>query len=377
MIESLPDKYLQVRSLVTAQGELELSLAETPIPQLQPNQVLVRVDASPINPSDLMLFLAGANPEDLRAEGTPQRPVVRGPLSEAAIARAAGRVGLNLTAGNEGAGVVVAAGAQAQALIGRTVAAGVGGMFTQYRVVKAANCLVLPGDVTAQEGCAAIVNPTTALGMVETMRLDGHCALVHTAAASSLGQMLHRLCQADGVELVNIVRRPAQAALLRAQGARWVCDSSDPGFEAALIHALSETGATVAFDAIGGGEMAGRMLAAMEAAVNARTPEFARYGSPVHKQVYIYGALDDGPTVFTRDFGWAWSLGGWSIPAFTGRIGEDAAQRLRQRMVAELRTTFATAFTRSLAPAEMLDPANIAAYAALATGEKFMLKPHG
>ncbi len=272
--------------------------------------------------------------------------------------------------------MVVAAGQASRHLLGRTVAAAVGGMFTRYRVVKAANCLVMPDDVTPAEAASAIVNPMTALAMVGTLRLDGHRGLVHTAAASQLGQMLNRICLADGVELVNIVRRPEQAALLRAQGARHVCDTSAASFEADLVRSLIETGATLAFDAIGGGPVAGQILSAMETAANAGAAGFNRYGSATLKQVYVYGFLNPGPTTFTRDFGFAWSLAGWILPMFTSRIDAAETERLRARVIAELRSTFASRYTREISFHQALRPEIIAAYAAQATGEKFLLRPH-
>lgn len=280
--------------------------------------------------------------------------------------------------GNEGAGTVVAAGdaPAARALLGRRVAVLAGGMYAQYRCVKASQCLVLPEDATAAEGASCFVNPLTALGMVETMRLEGHSALVHTAAASNLGQMLNRICLKDGVGLVSIVRSEAQADLLKSQGAVHVCNSSAPDFRSALTDALTATGATVAFDAIGGGRLPGEILACMEAALGRNAKEYSRYGSSTHKQVYLYGGLDRGPTVIEREFGMAWGVGGWLLTPFLQRIGHAAAQKLRERVAAELKTTFASRYTREISLAEALTLPAITAYARRATGEKYLILPN-
>jgi NADPH2:quinone reductase len=280
--------------------------------------------------------------------------------------------------GNEGAGTVVQAGASpgAQALLGRVVAVIGGAMYSEYRCVKAADCLVLPQGATAVEGASCFVNPLTALGMVETMRLEGHKALVHTAAASNLGQMLNRICLKDGVGLVNVVRSPAQAALLKSQGAVHVCDSSAPDFREALTEALVATGATIAFDAIGGGRLAGQILGCMETAINRSAAEYSRYGSSTHKQVYLYGSLDRSATVVERNFGMAWSMGGWLLFPFLKRVGPEAAQRLRERVAVELKTTFASKYTREVSLAEALTLEAIAAYGKRATGEKYLILPN-
>jgi NADPH2:quinone reductase len=290
----------------------------------------------------------------------------------------AGRLDQSMPVGNEGAGTVVEAGASpaAQALLGRTVAAVGGAMYSQYRTLKADQCLVLPPGTTAAEGASCFVNPLTALGMVETMRLEGHTALVHTAAASNLGQMLNRICIADGVPLVNIVRKAEQVQLLRSMGARHVCDSSSPTFMADLTQALVETGATLAFDAIGGGRLASQILTCMEAALSRSAKEYSRYGSSTHKQVYLYGNLDTSPTEIVRNVGMAWGVGGWLLFPFLNRIGPAAAQRLRERVAAEIGTTFASRYAASISLAEALTPAAIARYGRRATGEKFLIEPN-
>jgi NADPH2:quinone reductase len=290
----------------------------------------------------------------------------------------AGRVGQSVAAGNEGAGVVVEAGPSpdAQALLGCTVALFGGSMYSQYRCVKASQCLALPDGTTPAEGASCFVNPLTALGMVETMRREGHRALVHTAAASNLGQMLNRICLADGIPLVNIVRDDKQASLLRSMGATYICNSTAPTFIQDLTQALAATGATIAFDAIGGGSLASQILGCMETVLLRSMNEYSRYGSPVHKQVYLYGMLDPGPTVLSRNCGFAFGVGGWLLWPFLQKIGPDAAAKLRARIVAELKTTFASHYTKEVSLAEALQLDEIAVYAKRATGAKYLINPN-
>ncbi len=378
MSTSTTDTAMELRSLVRANGELELSLVDAAIPVPRPDEVLVRVEGSPINPSDLGLLFGAADMSTATQSGTPARPVVTARIPEGRMKSMAGRVDQSLPVGNEGAGVVVAAGTspQAQALIGRTVALFGGPLYTQYRCVKAAACLVLPEGTTAAEGASCFVNPLTALGMVETMRREGHTALVHTAAASSLGQMLNRICLQDKVGLVNIVRSQEQEDLLRALGATHVCNSGAPTFMRDLTEAVAATGATLAFDAIGGGTLAGQILSCMEAAATRSAKEYSRYGSTTHKQVYIYGALDMGPTVLNRNFGFAFGIGGWLLWPFLQKIGPEAAAKLRQRIVAELKTTFASRYTKEVSLAEALRLEEIAVYGKRSTGAKYLLNPN-
>jgi NADPH:quinone reductase len=289
----------------------------------------------------------------------------------------AARVGIAMPAGNEGAGTVVAAGAApaAQALLGKAVAAAGGAMYAQYRCVDVAFCLELPAGTAAVDGASSFVNPMTALGMVETMRRENHVALVHTAAASNLGQMLNRLCISEQIPLVNIVRRPEQADLLRSAGAAFVCNSAAPDFMADLTAAVTQTSATLGFDAVGGGRLASQILTCMEAAASAGAG-YSRYGSAVHKQVYIYGSLDRGPTELTRNFGMAWGVGGWLLTPFLQQIGLDGVARLRAQVAAGLTTTFASSYTDvvSLAGALALDA--LTAYARQATGQKYLIRPN-
>lgn len=375
----VPATALQLRSTITPDARLELTLETVDVPTPRDDQVLIRVEAAPINPSDLGLLFGAADMREAEAGGTPDRPVVTAPVPDGAMRAMSARIGQSLPVGNEGAGVVVAAGAspEAQALLGATVAALGGAMYAEYRCVPVAQCLRLPDGVTPREGASCFVNPLTALGMVGTMHLEGHTALVHTAAASNLGQMLNRLCLADGIGLVNIVRKPEQEDLLRSQGAQHVCNSSDPSFTDDLTDALIATGATLAFDAIGGGELAGQILSCMEAAANASSQgEYNRYGSTTHKQVYVYGGLDRGPTTFRRDFGMAWGIGGWLLMPFLARVGPEEAERLRQRVAAEITTTFASSYTDEVSLAGVLTIDAIRTYGRQATGQKFLVTPH-
>jgi NADPH:quinone reductase len=372
-----PDSGLQLRSTVTPEGALELSLISVPTAQPQPEEVVVRIEASPLNPSDLGLLLAGADLATVKSAGGPQRPVVTATVPPEVLRAMTARFGQSLPVGNEGAGVVLAAGSSpnAQALLGKTVSVIGGAMYSQYRTLHHSQCLVLPEGTTPAEGASWFVNPLTALGMLETMRAEGHSALVHTAAASNLGQMLQKLCLKDGVSLVNVVRKPEQAELLRGIGAKYVCDSSAPGFMDQLIGAISETSATIAFDAIGGGKLAGQILTAMEIAASRKAGAYSRYGSTVHKQLYIYGGLDRGPTILNRGFGMAWGLGGWLLTPFLQKAGAETVQRLRERVAAELKTTFASSYARSISLREALEPEAIAEYGKQATGAKYLITP--
>jgi NADPH2:quinone reductase len=378
MTADLPDTALELRSLVTSQGTLELSLHDVPVPTPAANEVLVRVEAAPINPSDLGLLVANADMATATVAGTPQRPIVTASLGPGALEALSARVDQSLPVGNEGAGVVVAAGSSeaAQALLGSRVGVAGGAMYTQYRVIDASACLVLPEGATAKDGASSFVNPLTALGMLETMRREGHAGLVHTAAASNLGQMLVKLCMKDGVPLVNVVRKPDQEALLKSLGAVHVVNSTSPTFTAELTEALKATSATLAFDATGGGTLASQILSGMEQAASSTDGAgYSRYGSTVHKQVYIYGGLDTGPTTLTRNFGMAWGIGGWLLTPFLVGAGAEVVARLRARVAAELTTTFASAYTREVSLAGMLRPEAFNAYNKRATGEKFLVTP--
>jgi NADPH2:quinone reductase len=368
---------LQLRSTLKSEGVLELTLVRIPTPAPKPSEVVVRVEASPLNPSDIGLLLSGVDLATLKASGTTDEPVLTGSVAPEVVRFSAARVGHSLPVGNEGAGVVVAAGSSpaAQALLGKTVSVIGGAMYSQYRCVDASQCLVLPEGTTPEDGASWFVNPLTALGMVETMRSEGHTALVHTAAASNLGQMLQKICTADKIGLVNIVRKPEQAELLRSIGATHVCDSSLPSFMEDLVEALSATSATIAFDAIGGGKLGSQILTGMEIAASRKEKSFSRYGSSVHKQLYIYGGLDRGPTILNRSYGMMWGIGGWLLTPFLQKAGGETAQRLRERVGRELKTTFASKYAKRVGLREALDPKVVAAYGRQATGEKYLITP--
>ena len=368
---------LQLRSLVTTDGDLELSLAKVPIPKPAADEILVRIEATPINPSDLGLLIGPADLSTAKVVGDGDDVALSARIAPQFMRMVSGRVGQSLPVGNEGAGVVIEAGAEAQHLVGKTVAVLGGAMYAHYRIAKASDALVVHDDATPKDAASCFVNPLTALGMVGTMRAEGHTALVHTAAASNLGQMLVKICLQDGVDLVNIVRSPAQAAILRGLGAKYVVDSSAPTFMEDLIGALAATGATIAFDAIGGGKLAGQILTGMEvAAVQKGGGAFSRYGSTTYKQVYIYGGLDTGPTELTRAFGMQWALGGWLLTYFIQKAGPAEAVRLRRRVADELKTTFASHYTAEISLTEALQPNFIAAYNKKTTGEKFLINPN-
>ncbi len=377
MTHTHPDSALQLRSLVTPAGELQLSLVDTMVPTPGPEEVLLRVEAAPLNPSDLGLLFGAADMATARATGTLQRPAILATVPPAAMPSMAGRAGQSMPVGNEGAGMVVQAGSSpaAQALLGKTVAAYGGAMYAQYRCVPVRDCLLLEDGTTAAEGASSFINPLTALGMAATLRHEGHKALVHTAAASNLGQMLNRLCQAEQIALVNIVRTPEQAQLLRSQGALHVCDSSSPDFLRELTEALAATDATLAFDATGGGKLAGQILTCMEAALNRNATSYSRYGSTTHKQVYLYGSLDTSATQFNRSFGMAWGMGGWLVFNYLQKLDPATIESFKRRVAAQIKTTFASHYTKEISLSDVLSLEHIAAYGRRATGEKFLVNP--
>lgn len=374
---TLPPSYLQMMSTVSAEGELTMELVEKPMPAPGPDEVVIRVEASPINPSDQGVMFGWASMGAAATMGSGAQTRLTAPVSAQGMAVMKARIGQALSVGNEGAGTVVAAGSgdYAQSLMGKVVAVMGGGMYAQYRLAAAMMCLPLKDGHSARDGASCFVNPLTALSMVETMRMEGHSALVHTAAASNLGQMLNRICAADGVGLVNIVRKPEQVQLLRSMGAKHVVDSSSDSFMAELTDAIHATGATLAFDATGGGTLASSILSAMEAAA-ARTPgAYSIYGSVHHKQVYLYGGLDTSATTLNRGYGMAWGVGGWLLPNFLAKAGSEVAMRLRARVADELKTTFASHYTDDLSLEQALQADVVARYYAKATGEKFLICP--
>jgi NADPH:quinone reductase len=377
MTTPLPSTGLQLRSLIKPSGELELSLHSVPVPNPAADEVVLRVQATPLNPSDIGLLFGAADISSAKASGTTASPVVTMTIAEPAMKGMAGRLGQSMPVGNEGAGLVVAAGTSpaAQALLGKTVAVLGGAMYSQYRCIKADQCLVLPAGTTAAEGASCFVNPLTALGFIETLRHEGHKALVHTAAASNLGQMLIKICNEDKIGLVNIVRKPEQVALLKSLGAQHVCNAESPTFMEDLTNALVATGATLAFDATGGGKLAGQILTCMEAALNKTSKEYSRYGSTTHKQVYLYGGLDTSATTFNRSFGMAWGMGGWLVFSYLQKLGSGKMLQLKARVASELKTTFSSHYFKEISLVEALQLSEIAVYGQRATGTKYLINP--
>jgi NADPH:quinone reductase-like Zn-dependent oxidoreductase len=373
---AVPELGLELRSTVTDDGLVTLAVQRADIPAPGDDEVVVRVEAAPINPSDLGMLFGMADLAAATATDRDGLPAVTAPMSARVLAAQAGRLGTPMPVGNEGGGTVVAAGSSpaAQALLGKVVGFLSGNAYAQYRTLNAASCLPMTDGTDPIAAAAAFVNPLTALGMVETMREEGHTALVHTVGASNLGLMLNRICLADGVGLVNIVRKPEHVEQLRAEGAEHVCDSSADTFLDELTEALRSTGATIAFDAIGGGELASTLLSRMEK-VASEGDQFSRYGSDTHKQVYIYGGLDRGPTTLRRDFGMRWSIGGWLLTPFLMKLGQEGADRLRQRVADEITTTFASTYGIRLSLADAVDPDRVRRYGRMATGDKALVTP--
>lgn len=367
---------LQLRSTVTDDGKLTLSLEEVKLGAPEADEVIVRVEAAPINPSDLGLLLGPADVSTLELSGSAERPVLTFAVPKDRMGGVRARLGQSLPVGNEGAGTVIDAGESAKALVGRKVGMMGGAMYSQYRKLKAREVVPLPDGASAAEGAAMFVNPLTALSFVETMRMEGHKAIVHTAAASNLGQMLQKICLADGVPLVNIVRSDAQAMILADIGATHVVNSQTPDFRARLVDAIAETGATLAFDAIGGGTLGSDIVQAMEQAANRTAAEYSRYGSDTFKQLYIYGALDLSPTVLNRlAYGFQWSVSGFLLTPWMRKAPKETVQRMRQRVLDELTTTFASHYTATIGLAEALEPEVLKAYERKATGEKYLIDP--
>ncbi|MCF3972125.1 zinc-binding dehydrogenase [Paracoccus salsus] len=366
---------LELRSTITADGRLRINLERVEIARPEKGQLLVRVEAAPINPSDLGLLFGPADMTSLSAEGTEKDPVLTASVPEPALSAVRARIGQSMPVGNEGAGTVIEAGPDLQDLVGKRVAMIGGAMYAEFRLISPQACIVLPDGASASDGASLFVNPLTALGFVETMRADGHSAIVHAPAASNLGQMLVRICRDDGIGLVNIVRSQQQVDLLLGIGATHVVDSSAEDFPRRLEEAIAATGATLGFDAIGGGEMTSRMLNAMEAVAARKMQAYDRYGSATMKQVYIYGALDTGPTILKRGFGFTWSVGGWLLFDFLKRADQAVAGRMRERVAAEMTTTFASHYTDSISLADALNPDIAAAYQKKATGAKYLIVP--
>jgi|TARA_B100001093_G_scaffold201515_1_gene193560 NADPH2:quinone reductase len=370
----------EIRSKVTEDGEIEISIATVKKPTPAEDEVLIRVEAAPINPSDLGLLLSfAADLSSIRVSGDGDQTVTSMKIHPALMNAMKPRLGQSMPVGNEGAGVVEDAGANAKELIGKTVGLAGGAMYSQYRCVPASSCLVMNDGTSSKEAASSFVNPLTALAFIETMKMEKHSAIVHTAAASNLGQMLVKICKDDNIPLINIVRKTEQEKILKDLGAKYVCNTGDSDFTENLIAALVETGATLGFDATGGGnngELPGQILSAMEVAANKTAKEYSRYGSDTYKQVYIYGGLDPSPTILKRAFGMSWGLGGWLLTPMIGKIGMERFQQMRKRVAAEIKTTFASNYAAEISLEEMLQPDNIKSYAKQATGEKYLVSPH-
>ncbi|MDA8934155.1 zinc-binding dehydrogenase [Gammaproteobacteria bacterium] len=369
----------EIRSKVTSEGNIEISIATVAKPIPSDDEVLIRVEAAPINPSDLGLLLSfGADLTSINVTGSGDETVTSMKIHPGLMGAMKPRLDESMQVGNEGSGVIVEAGVNAKDLIGKTVGLAGGSMYSQYRCVPAASCLVMNDGTSSSEAASSFVNPLTALAFIETMKMENHTAIVHTAAASNLGQMLVKICKADSVPLVNIVRKQEQVDILKNIGAEHICNTSDPDFMETLVTALIATGATLGFDATGGGnggELPGQILAAMEIAANKTAKEYSRYGSDTYKQVYIYGGLDQSPTILKRAFGMSWGLGGWLLTPMIGKIGMERFGQMRQRVAKEITTTFASTYVQEVSFEEMLQPEIIKSYAKQATGKKYLVTP--
>ena len=369
----------EIRSIITSDGILELSISTAERPTPAEDEVLVKVEAAPINPSDLGLLISfAADLDSLSMAGEGEQAVTTAKVHPRLMPALTARLDQSMQVGNEGGGVVIDAGANAKHLIGKTVGVAGGAMYSQYRCVPASSCLVMDDGTTSSEAASSFVNPLTALAFVETMKLENHSALLNTAAASNLGQMLVKICRDDGIPLVNVVRKPEQVETLKNMGAEHICDTSDPDFMESLVNALVATGATLGFDATGGGnegKLPGQILTAMEIAANKTATEYSRYGSDTYKQVYIYGGLDMSPTILNRAYGMQWGLGGWLLMPMIGRIGMERFQAMRERVAKEIKTTFASHYTQEISLEDMLQPEIIRGYAK-PTGEKYLVNPH-
>jgi|TARA_B100000768_G_scaffold36540_1_gene35189 NADPH2:quinone reductase len=369
----------EIRSKVTSEGNIEISIATVAKPVPSDDEVLIRVEAAPINPSDLGLLLSfGADLSTINVTGSGDETVTSMKIHPGLMGAMKPRLDESMQVGNEGSGVVVDAGVNAKDLIGKTVGLAGGSMYSQYRCVPATSCLVMEDGTTSQEAASSFVNPLTALSFIETMKMENHTAIVHTAAASNLGQMLVKICKDDSVPLVNIVRKSEQVEVLKNLGAEHICNTSDPDFMDQLVAALVATGATLGFDATGGGnngELPGQILAAMEIAANKTAKEYSRYGSDTYKQVYIYGGLDQSPTILKRAFGMSWGLGGWLLTPMIGKVGMEKFLAMRQRVAKEIKTTFASSYAQEVSFEEMLQPEIIKSYAKQATGKKYLVTP--
>ena len=364
----------QIKSKISKEGLLTISLDEVNVPEPGDGEVLIKVLATPINPSDLGLLVGPADISSLKE--VEKGSVIEMKVPDGLIRSVAARFDQNLPVGNEGAGIVESAGKGAEHLIGKTVGLAGGAMYSEYRCVPASSCLVMNDGTTAEQAASCFVNPLTALGMVETMRMENHTGLVHTAAASNLGQMLIKICLSEDIPLVNVVRKEEHVDMLKSLGANYVCNSSLDSFMDDLVEALVQSGSTLGFDATGGGKLSSQILTAMEVAANKTATEYSRYGSDKFKQVYIYGGLDRNPTTLTRSFGFSWGLGGWLLTPFIGRIGPEKFGELRKKVADEIHTTFESKYSNIISLEGALSRESIISYTKQATGEKYLIKPN-
>lgn len=355
-----------------ADGKLTVEVAETEVAQPTGNQVLVKMEAAPINPSDLAILTGMADLEN--GEYSPGKFVADMPEPFYSAQKA--RHGQRLPVGNEGAGTVVAAGEEeyAQSLIGQRVACVPGKAYSQYCLADAFLCMPL-GDVASEDGASAFVNPMTALGFVETAKMEEQGAIIHTAAASNLGQMLVKICQEDDMPLVNIVRKAEHVELLKGLGATHIVNSSDDDFADQLRGAIDATGAYCGFDPIGGGDMVDVCFKAMEQVAASKMSEYSRYGSEQAKKMYIYGRLDFGPTILTPSYGFGWTLSGWLLTPFLQNAGTETVLAMRDRVLNGLTSTFASSYKRKVTLEEMLTRDAVLDYRLMKTGEKYLVTP--
>lgn len=374
-MSDIPTTTRRLVSTARNDGVLELSIQTAALAACKEDEVLIQVEAAPLNPSDQAVMFAFADLSTARQTGSAENPIIQADIPKQAMPMLKARLDKAMPIGNEGSGKVIAAGGKAQHLMGKTVATMAGGMYAEHRKAKIADCLPVADDISARQAASSVVNPMTALCMTKVMRREGHTALVHTAAASNLGQMLNRICLADNIPLVNIVRKSEQAEILRDIGAKHICNSSDESFRQDLIEAIAATGATLAFDATGGGDLASRVLAAMESAQSRDSKNYSVYGSTTLKQVYQYGFLDRSPTVLHHNYGMAWSVSGFLLPNTLAKLGQEDTFKLFGRVLSELTTTFASDYVADVSLAGALQLDAVKAYSQQATGQKYLVTP--
>lgn len=363
-------------STISYEGSLRIELRQVPVAPPAADEVVIRVQACPVNPSDMSLMLGPVDADTLRVDRVSGRNVITGSIPADRLPALKRRWDQPVAIGNEGAGTVVAAGSGVSHLKGVKCAAfPMSGMFATYRVVNAADLIALPDDLEPEEAAAMFVNPLTVLAMLETLQREGHSAIVHSAAASNLGQMLVRMCGVEKIPLVNIVRHEEQVGLLRALGAQWVVSSSSPEFDRELFEAIEATGATLLFDAVGGGGLTDRVLRTMEAVGEKNLSAFSRYGSKQPKQAYVYSNLDPGPTQLSRAYGMSWNVSPFSLPFILEKLGRDVRARMQERVLQDIRSTFLSRYTGTIGLEQLLDLEMVRKITRRATASKYLLDP--